>query len=64
MQFALVRSGLVCIHYTSFTLVGYATVWRRTTRCRSSMTQAGPLGGTFSCFVDSEPFLLEINETA
>ena len=67
MQFALVPIGTsLHSYYTSFTLVGYADGVAQGSHTLSFIydTKAGPLGATFSCFVDSEPFLLEIDETA
>ena len=67
MQFALVPLGTsLYTYYTSFTLVGYADGVAQGSHTLSFIydTKAGPLGATFSCFVESEPFLLEIAETS
>lgn len=51
-------------YYSSFMLVGYADGVAQGSHTLSFIydNKAGPLGGTFSCFVDSDPFLLEIVE--
>jgi hypothetical protein len=67
MMFALVPVGTgLFSHYGSFTLVGYADGVAQGSHTLSFIydNKAGPLGATFSCFVDSDPFLIEIDETA
>jgi len=53
-------------YYSSFTLVGYADGVTQGSHTLSFIyeNKAGPLGGTFMCCVDSEPFLIEIDEIA
>jgi hypothetical protein len=53
-------------YYASFTLVGYADGVTQGSHTLSFIydNKAGPLGATFMCFVDSDPFLLEIDEIA
>jgi hypothetical protein len=67
MLFALVPIGTnFYSYYASFTLVGYADGVAQGSHTLSFIydNKPGPLGATFSCFVDSDPFLLEIDETA
>jgi hypothetical protein len=67
MMFGLVPVGVgLFSHHASFTLVGYADGVAQGSHTLSFIydNKPGPLGATFSCFVDSDPFLLEIAETA
>jgi hypothetical protein len=67
MLFGLVPVGTnFYSYYASFTLVGYADGVAQGSHTLSFIydNKPGPLGATFSCFVDGDPFLLEIDETA
>jgi len=67
MIFGMVQAGNNFFsYYESFTLVGYADEVTAGSHTLSFIydNKAGPLGATFMCFVDSDPFLLEILETS
>ena len=65
MSFGLLPVGTNFFsYYAGFTLVGYADGVTQGSHTLSFIydNKAGPLGATFMCFVDSDPFLLEIAE--